>query len=167
MMADLTTIDIVGASAGVGGAGTLVWALVRWSLNRNLAKDDAANQARDARLVTHDAELRKLEGRLERFEARSDAQNRDIGRLESENGRLNGKIEGLQSDWRGKFEKLQEELRLRDERLVDMIHDAKSDNAKGIADLRSFLEEYRAASHDRLNEITRLIIQQSEEIERK
>ena len=162
--------DIPMLATSVGGAGVGVWALLRWSLARMVEKEDAANKRRDGdieglgkNLRELDSRLHELDARLGRIEGRFEAVNHDIGKLETEHARTLGRVDGLQSDWRSRFEKLEAELRQRDERITDMVHEAKAESAKGVADLRVFLEEYRLTVHERLNEITRLIIEAQQE----
>lgn len=161
--ADIATV--VGASVGgVAGTGALVIALVKWLGSRAVQKEDEANKSRDMRLTTLEAEHAEVKERLTRLDERLAGTARELGRHENESARLAGKIDGLQSDWRGRFEKLQDELRLRDERLAERIIEAKGENAKGLGELRETFEGYRRTMHDRLGEITRLIVQSQSEL---
>jgi hypothetical protein len=151
-------LTIVGASAGGGSGVALIVAVTRWLGTRAIQKEDEANRGRDARLTTLETEHADMKERMTRLDERLAGTARELGRHENESARLAGKIDGLQSDWRGRFEKLQDELRLRDERLAEKIIEAKGENMKGLAELRETFEGYRRTMHERLGEITKLII---------
>lgn len=158
-------ITVVGASVGgVSGLGALTIALVRWLGVRAVQKEDEANKTRDGRLTALETEHNDMKERMTRLDERLAGTARELGRHENESARLAGKIDGLQSDWRGRFEKLQDELRLRDERLAERIIEAKGENAKGLGELRETFEGYRRSMHDRLSEITRLIVESNSEL---
>lgn len=155
---------IVNVFGGVAGIGALIISLVNKLGGRVVDNEDKANTKRDERLSALEGTVSAITERQSRFDERHNNLSRELGRAESENARLAGKVDGLQSDWRARFEKLQDELRLRDERLMERIIEAKAENSKGLSELRETFESYRITMHERFNELTRLFVEQQREI---
>lgn len=159
---DLVTVFNV--FGGVAGVGALVITVIKGLGGRVVETEDKANTSRDERIAKVEGAVSSINERLTRNDERMTGINRELGRAENEQARLLGKVEGLQSDWRARFEKLQDELRMRDERLAERITEAKTENSKGLGELRETFEAYRISMHERFTEITRIIVAQQHDL---
>lgn len=128
------------------GLGALATFLLQWLWGRFWKKKDSES-----------AGLSALETRVVAIEAKEEVRARLIGSLETNQNRLDGKLDGLQSFWRTEFTKLGEEFRALegkiDYKLDNLRLELRGDTQKGEERLVTLLVEHQKRVHDRLNVI--------------
>lgn len=138
-------VTVFTAAAGVLGF------LLHWIWERFWRKKDKADESEAKTIEAHADRLIRVEGRLDKFDSNDAEKQRTLGRLEGEQHRLEGRVDGLQDFWRNQFDQLSEKF---DEKVASMREELRGDQKDLEGKVMSALATHQQRIHDRLNIIT-------------
>jgi hypothetical protein len=122
--------------------------LVAFTWNRWWRRKDDHESSQSGAIKTHSDKIVVLEGRVNAIEIRDSDRQSTLGRLEEAQGRIEGKVGGLQEFWRGEFGGLRKELREDQARFRQELRE----DQKAFEDrMSTLLTGHQQRIHDRLN----------------
>lgn len=121
--------------------------LARWIWDRVWKKKDGDSTT-----------LKALGDRMTAVEIRETSRERNLGGLEANHNKLEGKVDALQTFWRSEFAKLTDQFKVFEEkvdyRLDNFRLELRGDQQKSEERLTALLTGHQARVHDRLNAIS-------------
>lgn len=132
-------------SAAVAAGGSALFTFIlQWGWGRFWGKKDSASEKVDA-----------LAARMIAVESKEEVRARLIGQLETNQNRLDGKVDGLQSFWRSEFTKLAEQFKTFEDkidyRLDNFRLELRGDQQTMEERITKLFTEHQGRVHDRLN----------------
>lgn len=145
---DLAPEKLMTAAGGV--LLLVVGFLGRWVWERYWKKKDETSSRENSKLSS-------LELRMNAVEVRETERARHVGVLESNQNRLDGKVDALQTFWRTEFAKMGEQFQKFEEkveyRLDNLRLELRGDQQKTEERLTGLFTAHQTRMHDRLNVI--------------